>query len=61
MNWDQIESNWAAMARRVRPERLPPEISGTAAPPAGADGTETAVDEPERIAAEVSSASRQVA
>ena len=21
MNWDQIEKNWAAMARRVRPDR----------------------------------------
>ncbi|MDP3340556.1 MAG: hypothetical protein Q8S30_09515 [Frigidibacter sp.] len=60
MNWDQIETNWAAMTRRVRPERPAAGISGTAPQPGPA-----AADEPvtnsERIPAEISSSPRQVA
>ncbi|SDW46244.1 hypothetical protein [Roseicitreum antarcticum] len=32
MNWDQIENNWAAMTRRVRPEASVASAPGAVAP-----------------------------
>ncbi|GGH43453.1 hypothetical protein GVY41_01475 [Frigidibacter albus] len=65
MNWDQIETNWAAMTRRVRPER---PVAGTAPQRTSTDAMNsvdgqdrTAVDGQDRTAAERSPTPRQVA
>lgn len=60
MNWDQIETNWAAMTRRVRPERPVAGVDGTAPQPGAAGVAETAVGS-ERLPAEISSTPRRVA
>lgn len=59
MNWDQIENNWLAMTRRIRPDRL-----ATKAPVAGAanvaqnpgDMAEITLDLPEPETSAVSAA-----
>jgi len=60
MNWDQIETNWAAMTRRVRPERPLAGTRGSASQPSASDAAEAPTGS-ERIPAEVSSSPRQVA
>ena len=61
MNWDQIENNWVAMTRRVRPERPTTKMpSADVLQPSG-DMAETAVDWPERTATSALSASRLIA
>lgn len=64
MNWDQIENNWVAMTRRVRPERSERPATGVpradARQPSG-DMAETATDWPERTATSAVSASRLIA
>ena len=57
MNWDQIETNWAAMTRRVRPER---PVAGTAPQPGPAIADEP-LAKSDRIPAEIASSPRQVA
>lgn len=49
MNWDQIEDNWAAMTRRVRPD-LPARAPCDAAPgQANNDAAEGTADLNERL------------
>lgn len=42
MNWDQIENNWVAMTRRVRPER--PATGTSSGAPMGIQSGERPVD-----------------
>ena len=60
MNWDQIEQNWVAMTRRVRPERPTTDKRGADLHPSG-DMAETASDLPEQAANAVWSAARLIA
>ncbi len=48
MNWDQIEDNWVAMTRRMRPSTK----SDDAAPAALADAAELLATEPAQAVAE---------
>lgn len=44
MNWDQIEHNWAAMTRRVRPDLPERPLCGAAPAQVGSDAVESATD-----------------
>lgn len=60
MKWNQIEDNWAAMTRRVRPERpATREPSADVLQPSG-DMAETVTDWPERTETSAVSASRLI-
>lgn len=56
MNWDQIETKWAVMTRRMQPERSTSALSGSER---SDDKAEIAVDGPDP-SAQNSSAARQV-
>ncbi len=59
MNWDQIEKNWAAMARRVRPD-LPSTVAHEALQKSvGIAGGIVADDGPQTVA-NTTSATRQM-
>lgn len=63
MNWDQIEKNWLAMTRRVRPE--PTELRSTqsadASAPQPIEGMiDTAVEWAEGMSLTISSASQRI-
>lgn len=58
MNWDQIEDNWVAMTRRMRPSAK----SDDAAPAALADGTGLLAIEPaQRVTESLKPSAREVA
>ncbi|MBQ2263576.1 MAG: hypothetical protein II336_19710 [Loktanella sp.] len=61
MNWDQIEDNWQAMTRRIRPERPETTTPQLAAIPTAVDMGETAVDWPESTEISPVSAARMIA
>lgn len=61
MNWDQIENNWAAMTRRVRPERpVTTQPEAATVQPSG-DMAEIVADGPEQAIMKVVVASRLIA
>ena len=58
MNWDQIEDNWVAMTRRMRPSTK----SDDAAPAAPADAAELLATEPaQRVTESLELSAREVA
>ena len=61
MNWDQIEDNWQAMTRRIRPERPTTEIPNSDAVGNPGDMAEIGVDWPEETKTSAVSAARLVA
>lgn len=60
MNWDQIEHNWQAMTRRIRPERRTGGVPIIEESRRSGDMAEIAVDWPERTAALAVSAARLI-
>lgn len=61
MNWDQIEHNWAAMTRRVRPERPATHTHDSAVSQPSGDMAEIVADGPEQAIMKVVAASRLIA
>lgn len=61
MNWDQIEENWQAMTRRIRPERPSTETADTDSLGNLGDMAEIAVDWPEKTETSALSAARLIA
>ena len=61
MNWDQIENNWAAMTRRVRPERPATGTPNASVVQPSGIVAATGADWPERTATSVESAPRRIA
>ena len=61
MNWDQIENNWQAMTRRIRPERPASKVPEAEDTPAKGDMGDTSVDWPEQTALSPVSAARMIA
>lgn len=61
MNWDQIEENWQAMARRIRPERPPTEMPNADSVGNLGDMAEIAVDWPKKTETSALSAARLIA
>lgn len=61
MNWDQIENNWMAMTRRIRPERPTTATPNNDSLNPSGDVAETVADWSERKAASALSASRLIA
>lgn len=63
MKWDEIENNWLAMTRRVRPERPEPSTIGSPRAeerqPSG-DMADTTADWPEQAASSTVAASRLI-
>ncbi|MFN3823760.1 MAG: hypothetical protein ACK4RN_07260 [Pseudorhodobacter sp.] len=61
MNWDQIENNWLAMARRIRPELPLCGIPSVDAVQNAPNRSETATDRNERTVDSSLSAARLIA
>ncbi len=60
MNWDQIEKNWAAMARRVRPDLPATNACDALRQPVGTV-VENAADDSRQTASQTLSTAREVA
>lgn len=60
MNWDQIENNWVAMTRRVRPERPYMDTSGIVSMKPSDAMSEVAESTPDRPLAQSLSDARRI-
>lgn len=61
MNWDQIEHHWAAMTRRIRPERPMNVMPNAQSVQNSGDMAEITADRPEETEALAVSAARLIA
>ena len=61
MNWDQIEDNWQAMTRRIRPERPTAETADADSVRNLGDMAEIAVDWAEKTETSAVSVARLIA
>lgn len=60
MNWGQIENSWAAMTRRVRPDRQPTGPCEAASQQQTGELVEVAMDGPVRDGPQTETVARQV-